>query len=211
MSHEKKSLIFSAAAVVFMSMPWTSYSAVETDAVTHASISISISTTTTTAKLSCTDQYTNGTRTFVYGKTTSYGTNLSPDFDSYRGSGNYTITISNLTASTTYYWKLTSSYNNKTSTFTGSWTTAAATASLPATAASADILITIGNRKVAVQAEKNGIVYVSIHDLQGRQVMKRIVPINGTTVLMPDVKQDRGVYLFRIRSSSGTITGKTFF
>jgi hypothetical protein len=107
-----KKTIYSVVAGSILSGLVSVTSAAETckapDAITKSTLSLVATSQIceTTAKLDWTTNKSNGTRTLSYGKSTSYGTNVNVAISNRRGTTN----LSNLTANTTYYFKVDNFY-----------------------------------------------------------------------------------------------------
>ncbi len=152
------------------------------DAITTSTLSLTNQSKVceTTASLVFTYRKTNGTRQFVYGKTTSYGTN-GPNLTG----GTKTANLTGLEPGTKYYFKIDAVYkNSKKYTMTGSFTTNGGTTTTAPAFAQASIAVACTTSKVrTITASATGTAPIT-YTLSGQPSW---ITINGATITFAPV------------------------
>jgi hypothetical protein len=157
----------------------------------------------TTASLVFTYNKTNGARQFVYGKTTSYGTN-GPNITG----GIKTADLTGLEQETKYYFKIDGVYQGSTKyTMTGSFTTnKPAVGVLNTSQELANTFVSIGNNLVAIPLSSDKTLTVQLFSVNGALVFKQDINVASQVASIPDdVFSGNGMYLCKI---TGATTSK---
>jgi hypothetical protein len=157
----------------------------------------------TTASLVFTYNKTNGARQFVYGKTTSYGTN-GPNITGSIKTADFT----SLEQGTKYYFKIDGVYKNVTEyTMTGSFTTnKSAVGVLNSSQTAPKTLISIGKNMVAIPLSLDRTLCVQLFSVNGALVFKQDVNVANQVATIPgELFRGTGAYLCKI---TGTTTSQ---
>jgi hypothetical protein len=153
-----------------------------------------------TAELTFTYNKNNGTRQFVYGKTTSYGTN-GPNLTG----GTKIANLTGLEQGTKYYFKVDGFYQGSTKyTMTGSFTTnrpavgiVNSNQSVPKT------IISIGKNMVAIPLTSDRTLSVQLFSVNGTLVFKQDVTIANQAASIPrELFRGTGTYLCKITGAT---------
>ncbi len=156
-----------------------------------------------TADLVFTYTKTSGSRTFSYGKTTTYGTNGGNIAGASRTT---TIKLTSLESGLKYYFKVDAVYQgSKKYTMTGSFTTNASVGNRPVTVESIapNTIVTIGNNAVAVPSGSDNKLNVQLFSINGSLVLKHDVVVKNRVASLPQgLFCSTGTYLCRITGAT---------
>jgi hypothetical protein len=176
------SVLVAAAFVFGIQSPALAQTCTAVDAITTSTLSLTNQSKVceTTASLVFTYNKNNGTRQFVYGKTTSYGTN-GPNLTG----GTKNANLTGLEPGTKYYFKIDGFYQNRTRyTMTGTFTTNGGTTSTAPAFAQASIAVACTTSKVStITASATGTAPIT-YSLTGQPSW---ITINGATITFAPV------------------------
>jgi hypothetical protein len=195
-------IVIAAAFVFGLQSSSMAQTCTAVDAITTSTLKLTTQSKAceTTASLVFTYNKTNGARQFVYGKTTSYGTN-GPNLIGTTKTANLT----GLEQGTKYYFKIDGVYKNVTEyTMTGSFTTnKPAVGVLNSNQTAPKTLISIGKNMVAIPSSSDRTLCVQLFSVNGALVFKKDVNVANQVATIPgELFRSTGTYLCKITGAT---------
>jgi hypothetical protein len=172
------------------------------DAITTSTLSLTNQSKVceNTASLVFNYNKTNGTRQFVYGKTTSYGSN-GPNLTG----GTKNANLTGLEPGIKYYFKIDAIYQSKTKyTMTGSFTTNNPVVGVLSNYQTAPkTIVTIGKNMVAIPLSSDRTLCVQLFSVNGALVFKQDVNVANQVASIPrELFRGTGTYLCKITGAT---------